>query len=281
MPRHHARPLPDFSFLSEFWSEMQSQACGCADPLIRDLFAINICDHSDFPSALASLLGAKLTDRAITEPALTRLVAACLQEDPTIASAASADLLAISERDPACPDLATAFLFFKGWHALQAYRIAHYLWQQERRPLAWHMQSRVNERFAIDIHPAARIGQRVTIDHGTGIVIGETAIIEDDVSLFQNVTLGGTGKKTGQRHPVIRRGVMIGAGAKILGRLEIGANARIGAASVVLEDIPAHATAVGNPARIVPARHDEIQPLPAKEPRHQEFEHNHNRPSDS
>lgn len=234
-----------------FWSQMQSHACGCSDPLIRDLFAVNICDHNDFPSALSSLLGAKLTDRALSEPSLTRLVATCLQENPAIAEAASQDLLAILDRDPACPDLATAFLFFKGWHALQAHRIAHHLWHQHRRPLAYHMQSRVNERFAIDIHPAAQIGKRVSIDHGTAIVVGETAIIEDDVSLFQNVTLGGTGKNIGERHPIIRQGVMIGAGAKILGRIEVGAYARIGAASVVLEDIPAYATAVGNPARII------------------------------
>lgn len=237
--------------LSEFWTKMQSEACGCDDPLISDLFSVNICQHRDFASALASLLGEKLTDRSLTEPVLRELVANSLHEDPSITRAASDDLLAILERDPACPDLPTAFLFFKGWHALQAYRISHHLWKQKRYPLAYHMQSRVNERFSIDIHPAARIAQRVSFDHGTGIVIGETAIIEEDVSLFQNVTLGGTGKNTGNRHPIIRKGVMIGAGAKILGHIEIGSYARIGAASVVLEDIPAYATAVGNPARIV------------------------------
>ncbi|QHI95940.1 serine O-acetyltransferase [Aristophania vespae] len=237
--------------LSQFWSQVQAQACGCPDPLISDLYAVNICDHIDFPSALASLLGAKLADRSMTESTLNRLVAKCLEDNPAIIEAARTDMLATYERDPACTDFVTPFLFFKGWHALQAYRIAHHLWLNGRRPLAYHVQSRINERFGIDIHPGATIGQGLTIDHGTGIVIGETCIIEDDVSIFQGVTLGGTGKSDGNRHPIIRQGAMIGAGAKILGRLEVGAYARIGAASVVLEDIPAYATAVGNPVRIV------------------------------
>lgn len=253
MRDHHSLSLsstydPD---LDALWARMQSEACGCSDTLIRDLFAVNICDHADFASALASLLGTKLTDRAMTEPTLTRLVAESLADEPAIIFSAAADILATFERDPACPDLTTPFLFFKGWQALQAHRIAHHLWHQGRRPLAYHLQSRVNERFGIDIHPGAQLGRRMSIDHGTGIVIGETTIVEDNVSLFQNVTLGGTGKKKGERHPIIRHGAMIGAGAKVLGRLEIGAHARIGAASVVLEDIPPHATAVGNPARII------------------------------
>ncbi|GBD57229.1 serine O-acetyltransferase [Gluconobacter wancherniae] len=237
--------------LKALWTEMQSQACACHDPLIQDVFATNIGDHPDFQSALSSLLGTKLADRSIPAAALTRLVASCMSENPGIAEAAAEDILATYDRDPACQDLVTPFLFFKGWHAVQAHRIAFHLWHQGRRPLAYHLQSRMNELFAIDIHPAARLGRRLTIDHGTGIVIGETAIVEDDVSLFQDVTLGGTGKLTGDRHPIVRRGVMIGSGAKILGRLEIGAGARIGAASVVLEDVPPNVTVVGNPARLV------------------------------
>lgn len=238
-------------FLEEFWTTMRAQACGCSDALIQGLFAVNICNHADFASALTSLISAKLTDRAMSEAALMHLVASTLEASPDIVRAAASDIVATFQRDPACPDLATPFLFFKGFHALQSYRIAHHLWLAGRRPLAYHFQSRVNEKFGIDIHPAARIGQRITIDHGTGIVIGETTIIEDDVSLFQGVTLGGTGKNSGQRHPVIRQGCMIGAGAKILGHLEIGAHARVGAASVVLGNVPPRSTAVGNPARIV------------------------------
>lgn len=248
--------------LAQLWRDMQSQACSCHDPLIQDVFATNIGDHADFSSALASLLGTKLADRSISATALTRLVASILQDVPEIAEAAAEDILATRDRDPACPDLVTPFLFFKGWQALQAHRIAHYLWQQNRRHLAYHVQSRINELFSIDIHPAAQLGRRLSIDHGTGIVIGETCIIEDDVSLFQDVTLGGTGKLSGNRHPIVRRGAMIGSGAKVLGRLIIGENARVGAASVVLEDVPANSTAVGNPARILGTAKTAVTPSP-------------------
>lgn len=237
--------------LNTLWQVMQAQACNCHDPLIQDVYATNIGDHPTFPSALASLLGTKLADRAISATSITRLVSSIFADAPSIAEAAAADILAIQERDPACTDLVTPFLFFKGWQALQAHRVAHYLWHHNRRHLAYHLQSRCNELFAIDIHPAAHIGQRISLDHGTGIVIGETCIIENDVALFQDVTLGGTGKLSGDRHPVIREGALIGAGAKILGRITIGAHTRIGAASVVLEDIPADTTAVGNPARVI------------------------------
>ncbi|GBR55138.1 serine O-acetyltransferase [Neokomagataea thailandica NBRC 106555] len=242
--------------LTALWLTMQTQACSCNDPLIQDVYATNIGDHASFPSALASLIGTKLADRSIPATTLTRLVTAIFADNPAIPHEAAADILAIQERDPACTDLVTPFLFFKGWQALQAYRVANSLWHQDRKHLAYHIQSRCNELFAIDIHPAARIGQRVSFDHGTGIVIGETCIIEDDVALFQSVTLGGTGKLSGDRHPIVRQGAMIGAGAKILGRITIGEHARIGAASVVLENIPAGSTAVGNPARIIRHNND-------------------------
>ncbi|QDH17092.1 serine O-acetyltransferase [Swingsia samuiensis] len=234
-----------------FWNTLKSQACSCHDPLIQDVFATNIGDHPTFSSALASLMGTKLTDRAISATSITRLVTDILTKNPHVAEAAAEDILAIYDRDPACPDLVTPFLFFKGWQALQAYRVAHSLWHHNRRQLAYHIQSRMNELFSIDIHPAAQIGKRISLDHGTGIVIGETCIIEDDVSLFQGVTLGGTGKLSGERHPILRQGAMVGAGAKVLGRLTVGKKARIGAGSVILSDVPDGATAVGNPARII------------------------------
>lgn len=237
--------------LVALWQSMQAQACNCHDPLIQDIYATNIGDHASFSSALASLLGTKLADRAIVPASITRLVTGIFEQAPFIVEAAAEDILAIHARDPACTDLVTPFLFFKGWQALQAHRVAHYLWIHDRRHLAYHFQSRCNELFAIDIHPAAQIGRRLSLDHGTGIVIGETCIIEDDVALFQHVTLGGTGHLSGDRHPVVRQGAMIGAGAKVLGRLTIGAHAKIGAATVVLDDIPANVTVVGNPARIV------------------------------
>ncbi len=166
-----------------------------------------------------------------------------------------ADLIAVRDRDPACPDLLTPFLFFKGYQAIEAYRFAHFLWRRGRTHLARHLQSRAAEVFAVDIHPAARMGRGILLDHGTGIVVGETAIIEDDVSMLQGVTLGGTGKHGGDRHPKIRRGVLIGAGAKVLGNIEVGEGAKVGAGSIVLEDVPPFTTVVGNPARAVGQRH--------------------------
>jgi serine O-acetyltransferase len=146
-------------------------------------------------------------------------------------------------------------LFFKGFQALQSYRVSHYFWMQGRETLALYLQSRIAQTFAVDIHPAARVGAGIMLDHGTGLVIGETAVVEDDVSMLHEVTLGGTGKERGDRHPKVRAGVLIGAGAKILGNIEIGAGARIGAGSVVLHAVPAGCTAAGVPARSVRGLH--------------------------
>jgi serine O-acetyltransferase len=155
----------------------------------------------------------------------------------------------------------TPFLYFKGFQALQIYRIAHHLWQDGRRHLAQHLQSRSSEMFAMDIHPAARIGRRVLIDHGTAIVIGETSVLEDDVSMLHGVTLGGTGKNHGDRHPKIRRGVLIGAGATVIGNIEVGEGAKVGAGSIVLESVRPYTTVVGNPARLVGTRHSNMPAL--------------------
>ena len=171
--------------------------------------------------------------------------------DPGIGSAIRCDLLAVQQRDSACPDHAVAFLFFKGFHALQSYRIAHWLWQQDRRPLALFLQNRMSCEFAVDIHPAAVIGRGILLDHATGVVIGETAVVGDNVSMMQSVTLGGTGKESGDRHPKVADGVLIGAGAKILGNIRIGEGAKVSAGSVVLANVPPHTTVAGIPARVV------------------------------
>lgn len=162
-----------------------------------------------------------------------------------------ADLLAVFERDPACRRLMEPVLFFKGFHAIQCHRLAHWLWTNEREDLALYLQSRSSEVFQTDINPAVPMGRGVFIDHATGLVIGATAVIEDDVSLLQNVTLGGTGKERGDRHPKIRAGVLIGAGAIILGNIEVGPCSRVAAGSVVLEAVPPQVTVAGVPARIV------------------------------
>ena len=158
---------------------------------------------------------------------------------------------AAQDRDPACKGFSEPLLYRKGFHALAAFRVSHSLWSRGRHSLALHLQDRISQVFGADIHPAAQIGTGIFIDHGTAVVIGETAVVEDNVSMLHEVTLGGTGKETGDRHPKIRRGVLIGAGAKILGNVEVGEGAKIGAGSVVLSDVPAHRTAVGVPAKVV------------------------------
>ncbi|AQS88518.1 serine O-acetyltransferase [Neoasaia chiangmaiensis NBRC 101099] len=247
--------------LDAVWREMLVQSDVCCDVLIQGVFATGISEHRSFQSALSALLGTKLADRAISAPALSALVASALLDTPAIAEAACEDMIAIFERDAACPDYVTPFLFFKGFHAIQAHRIAHWLWGHDRRHLARHLQSLVSERFGVDIHPAAQLGRRLVFDHGTGIVIGETCVVEDDVSMLQGVTLGGTGKSVGDRHPKVRRGVLVGAGAKVLGNIELGEGAKIGAGSVVLESVPPYTTVVGNPARRIGTRHTSLPAL--------------------
>ena len=168
--------------------------------------------------------------------------------DEQITASAAADMHAIVDRDPACQNLLEPMLFFKGFLAITTHRIAHCLWHKNRRALALYFQSIASEVFGVDIHPGANIGCGIFIDHATSVVIGETAIVEDNVSIMHEVTLGGTGKQEGSRHPIVRSGVLIGAGAKILGRVEIGTGAKIGAGSVVLEDVPSQTTVAGVPA---------------------------------
>lgn len=217
--------------------------------------------HASFAKALASLLGEKLADHGLGEPLLAGLVTDAMQHSPDLLEAAAEDLVAVRDRDPACPDHLTALLFFKGYQALQTHRVAHVLWHAGRRHLASALQSRASEVFAVDLHPAARLGRRILLDHGTGLVVGETAVIEDDVSILQGVTLGGTGKECGDRHPKIRRGVLIGAGAKVLGNIEVGEGAKVGAGSIVLEAVHPYTTVVGNPARPLGTRHKTMPAL--------------------
>ena len=176
---------------------------------------------------------------------------ACLDHEPTLLDAVRADLLAVLERDPACNRLIEPVLYFKGFHALQTHRLAHWLWNNGRSDFALTLQSLSSQIFQTDIHPAARIGKGVFLDHATGVVIGATSIVEDDVSMLHGVTLGGTGRTRGDRHPKVRRGVLIGAGAKVLGNIEIGRCAMIAAGSVVLGPVPPNKTVAGVPARIV------------------------------
>lgn len=235
------------------WKILHAEAAKLSadEPVLAEFLRDNVLRHSSFDDALAYHLSHKLGGRALAATTIREIIADALAADPAIARAAMADIEAVHDRDPACKMYATPFLFFKGYQALQCYRVAHWLWQQEREALASLLQNRISEIFAVDIHPAARIGKGILLDHGTGFVVGETAVIDDHVSILQEVTLGGTGKETGDRHPKIREGVMIGSGARVLGNIDVGARAKIGAGSVVLRDVPAGCTAAGVPAKIV------------------------------
>src|SRR5690625_3379563 len=176
---------------------------------------------------------------------------AAMAQDPEIEAAMRADIRAHRERDPACDRYFTPFLFFKGYHALQAYRVGHCLWRSERRSLALYLQHQISQMVYVDMHPGARIGRGIMIDHAAGVVVGETAVVEDNVSILHAVTLGGTGREGGDRHPKIREGLLISAGAKILSNIDVGAGAKVGAGSEVLDSVPARTTVAGVPARIV------------------------------
>ena len=221
------------------------------EPILASFLYAAVLNHPSFESALSFHLASKLASPTIHSITLRDVMMRAHCEDPTIAEAAVADLRAVHDRDPASRGYSSPFLYFKGFHALQCHRIAHHLWQHDRHALALQIQSQMSEVFGLDIHPAARIGRGVLIDHGTGVVIGETAVVEDDVSMLHEVTLGGTGKEVGDRHPKIRRGVLIGAGAKIIGNIEIGEGAKIGSGAVVLQPVPPHTTVAGVPAKIV------------------------------
>ena len=247
----------------KLWDVLSAEAARVAgdEPALAGLVERVLARHDGFADALSALLGMKLAGDGLDADKLRRLCADAIGRDPDILEAASEDLIAVRDRDPACPDHVTPFLFFKGYQALQAHRIAHWYWHQGRRHFALALQSRGSEVFGLDIHPAARLGRRILVDHGTGIVVGETAVIEDDVSILQGVTLGGTGKECGDRHPKIRRGVLIGAGAKILGNIEVGEGAKVGAGSIVLEAVHPYTTVVGNPARTLGTRHTSMPAL--------------------
>jgi serine O-acetyltransferase len=233
------------------WAQLRVEAVQAAaeEPLLASYLHASILHHDRIEDALSYHLAQKLGHGDLPALQLREVIREAYADDPQLAVQATRDMRVVRERDPACRTYLQPFLYFKGYGGLQSYRIANWLWRQEREILAYHLQSRVSELFAVDIHPAATIGAGVFIDHAHGIVIGETAVVEDDVSMLHSVTLGGTGKEGGDRHPKIRRGVMIGAGAKVLGNIEIGEDARIAAGSVVLEDVAPRCTVAGIPAR--------------------------------
>lgn len=242
-----------FALCDPVWSAMHAQADELArhEPSLASFVHATILKHEKLENALSYHLANKIGGEQLSPMLAREIFEEAMASDPAIGDSVRSDLSAVFERDPACHSYLDAFLFYKGFMALQCYRVAHWLWLSNRTPLALFLQGRISELFAVDIHPGARIGRGIMMDHATGIVIGETAVVEDDVSMLHGVTLGGTGKEKGDRHPKVRRGVLISAGAKILGNIEIGEYSRVGAGSVVLKSVPAGCTVAGVPARVI------------------------------
>jgi len=246
-------PREKVSTVDPIWTALrqQAEAMGAREPTLAGFVHAAILQHERLEQALSYHLARKLGGEDLSPLAIREMFDDAMAAEPELGAALRADLSAVFERDPACHSYVDAFLFYKGFHALESFRISHWLWTNNRQAMALFLQSRISQLFAVDIHPAAKIGRGIMLDHATGIVIGETAVVEDDVSIMQDVTLGGTGKESGDRHPKIRRGVLLSLGAKILGNIEIGEYSRVGAGSVVLKAVPPHCTAVGVPAKLV------------------------------
>jgi serine O-acetyltransferase len=221
------------------------------EPELAGFLLTTILNHDTLEGAVAHRVAARLDHSDLPADMIRQIYGEFIARDPAIGEAFRADILAVADRDPACLRLMEPLLYFKGFHALQTYRLAHALLRAGRRDFALYLQSRASAVFAVDINPAAKIGKGIFLDHASGLVVGETTVIEDDVSILQGVTLGGTGKEVGDRHPKIRRGVLIGAGAKVLGNIEVGHCSRVAAGSVVLSAVPNNKTVAGVPARIV------------------------------
>jgi serine O-acetyltransferase len=239
--------------IAELWAALRSEAEVVlnSEPHLAHLVEDVILSRSSLAEALGARLSRRLAREDMPRQSMEPLLTGVFENYPQTVHSAARDLVAMFERDPACFSPLEPLLFFKGFLALSTYRISHQLWLDGRRWLALYLQSLSSEAFAVDIHPAAQIGCGILLDHATSFVVGETAIIENDVSILHEVTLGGTGKDAGARHPIVRSGVLIGAGAKILGRVEIGTGAKVGAGSVVLADVPPHTTVAGVPAVVV------------------------------
>lgn len=246
-------PKTNIAAVDPTWDQICAEALKATqdEPLMGGFLHACILHHKSIEKALSYRIAAKLASNEMSMAVVREMVEESYAQDRSLVQAARADLVAIYERDPACHRLLQPILYFKGYQAMQAYRVGHHLWKQSHRDLAYFVQMRVSEIFGVDIHPAARIGKGIMIDHAHSVVIGETAVVGDNVSMLHSVTLGGTGKEEEDRHPKIEDGVLIGAGAKILGNITIGHCSRIAAGSVVLKDVPPCKTVAGIPARIV------------------------------
>lgn len=235
------------------WEAVRSGAAGilASEPTLGNLVLANVLNHESFEDALAHRLASRLDHEDVSADMIRQTFAETLRDHPDIGAVARADLAATLERDPACHRAVEPLLYFKGYQAIQTHRFAHALFKDGRRDFALYLQSRASQVFQVDINPAVPMGRGIMLDHGTGLVIGETAVVGDNVSLLQNVTLGGTGKSDEDRHPKIGNGVLIGAGAKVLGNIKVGDCSRVGAGSVVLKEVPPRTTVAGVPAKVI------------------------------
>jgi len=235
------------------WSRLRNEAEDVVrrEPQLASFIYSSILHHDTLEQAVVHRIAERLDHADVSAELIRQAYADALDDQPALGEIFRADIVAVLDRDPAAHRVLEPVLYFKGFHAIQTHRLAHWLWTKGRKDFAYYLQSRSSAVFQTDINPNAPIGRGIFLDHATGLVVGETAVIEDDVSILQDVTLGGTGKETGDRHPKIRRGVLIGAGAKILGNIEIGHCARIAAGSVVLKSVPRNTTVAGVPAKVI------------------------------
>ena len=235
------------------WERIRSEAQDAirGEPLLGGLIHSSLLHHATMERALAYRFSVKLASSEMSEQILREIADEAYSAAPDLGQAGRADVMAVYDRNPACHRFIQPMLYFKGFQAIQAYRVGHWLWLNGRRDMSYFVQMRVSEVFGVDIHPAAKVGQGIMIDHAHSIVIGETAVVGNNVSMLHSVTLGGTGKEDGDRHPKIEDGVMIGAGAKVLGNITIGYCSRIAAGSVVLHDVPHNSTVAGVPAKVI------------------------------
>jgi serine O-acetyltransferase len=248
-----SHPLPRNAPVDPLWRAIREETAAEAarEPVLASFLHATILNHRTLESALGFHLASRLDSSTAPALLLREVIDEALADDRAIGAAIRCDIRAVRERDSACRAFQEVFLFYKGFHAIQAHRVAHWLWKQGREALALFFQNRISGEFGVDIHPAARIGRGVMLDHATGVVIGETAVVGDNVSLMQGVTLGGTGKESGDRHPKVGNGVLIGAGASVLGNIRVGEGAQVCAGSVVLKEVPPHTLVAGVPAKVV------------------------------
>ena len=235
------------------WFEVKREAEEIvrAEPAMASFVFGTVLNRNRLEDAIIDRIAQRLDNHVVSAESIRCGFEQAFEEDQSLGEVMRSDIAAVYDRDPACHRYIEPVLYFKGFHAIQTHRLAHFLFNKGRRDFALYLQSRSSEVFQTDINPAVPMGRGIFLDHATGLVVGETAVIEDDVSLLQDVTLGGTGKEGGDRHPKVRHGVLIGAGAKILGNIEIGACSKVAAGSVVLRDVPRNTTVAGVPAQVV------------------------------